>query len=92
MKYRQLPATYKYDTLASALAARELEYFHYDFDRINFEKMLETLQEGPERDDILARHKSTCIQMASIDRIYDALMSQVDNIEELEAAIARKKG
>ena len=91
MKYKQLPATYKYDTLASALAARELEYFHYDFDRINFEKMLEALPEGPQRMDIEDRLNSTILQMANVDRIYDALMSQVDNHEELEAAIVRKK-
>jgi hypothetical protein len=33
MNYEQLPTEYKYDTLADAMYAREVEYFHYDFDR-----------------------------------------------------------
>ncbi len=91
MQYTQLASTYKYDVLAGALAARELEFFHYDFDRINFEKMLETLPEGPHREEVVQRLTATRDQMKNVDLIYDALMSQVDDPSELEAAIVRAK-
>jgi acyl-CoA reductase-like NAD-dependent aldehyde dehydrogenase len=44
MIYTQLSNDYKYDTLAEAIYSREVEHFHYDFDRKNFEHLANHLQ------------------------------------------------
>ena len=55
MNYSQLTLDYKYRHLAAAIYSREAEYFHYDFDRINFEYMVLSLPEGEFKDDINKR-------------------------------------
>ena len=90
MIYTQILPTYKYDVLAQSLAARELEHFHYEFDRINFERMLETLSTGSYRSEIQQRLQDTLAQIVNIELIYQALLSQVDNQQELTAAIQRQ--
>ncbi len=44
--YTQLSADYKYSVIAAAVYAREIEHFHYDFDRVNFEYLIEILPDG----------------------------------------------
>lgn len=89
MKYTQLTQEYKEDTLVEALYARELEYFHYDFDRVNFEKMLELLPNGEFRDLIQTRLKETLVQMKNVEKVYEALESQIVDHEAHKVAIAR---
>jgi hypothetical protein len=89
MKYDQLPQSYRDDTLAEAMYGREVEHFHYDFDRINFSNLLETLPTGPYRDGVQQRHNDTLDRMATVDAIYAALASQIADPEAHAAAIAR---
>jgi hypothetical protein len=89
MNYTQLKQTYCDDVLAEALYAREVEYFHYDFDRINFSKLLETLPEGSYRSNVQERHDSTLAQMKNVDAIHAALLSQIKDPEAHAAAIVR---
>ena len=91
MIYQQLPKTYCDDTLADAMYARELEYFHYDFDRINFEQLLAKLPDGEYRTNIQERLNSTIQQMHYVDLIYQALAAQVSDPQAHEDAVARGK-
>jgi len=89
MKYTQLTQSYQDDVLAEALFGREVEFFHFDFDRINFAKLLETLPPSPYRDDVQKRHDETLERMATVDAIYEALASQITDPEAHAAAIVR---
>jgi hypothetical protein len=88
MKYTQLSPDYKYRQLADAIYAREVEYFHYDFDRINFEHLIVNLPPSPFRDDIENRLKDTISQMASVKAIMAALWAQVDDEAAYAEAVA----
>lgn len=77
MEYEQLGAEYQADTLAEALYAREVEFFHYDFDRANFEAMLKTLPAGDFRVMIQSRLAETRAQMGNVEAIYAALKSRI---------------
>ena len=66
MKYEQIPQTYRDDLIAEALYGRELEYFHYDFDRINFEHILKNLPECEYRTLIEKRQFDTLAPMAQV--------------------------
>jgi hypothetical protein len=87
MIYTQLPNNYKYDVIAEAIYARELEYFHYDFDRVNFEHMLESLPDGSDKDDIKSRLSITIEQMQKVELIINALKAQIDDAEAYNAAV-----
>lgn len=89
MIYSQLPNTYKYDTLAEAIYSREVEYFHYDFDKKNFEEMLATLPDGDYKNQIQDRLNSTITQMNAVKAIYDALHAQIDDQQAYEDAVVR---
>jgi len=89
MKFTQLPQTYCDDVLAEAIYGREVEWFHYDFDRINFAKLLETLPPSPYRDNVQQRHDETLDRMTTVDAIYGALVSQITDPEAHAAAILR---
>jgi hypothetical protein len=84
MIYTQLPPTYKYDILAQAVYGREVEYFHYDFDRINFEHILKDLPECEYRTNIEKRLADTIGAMAQVEKTMAALVAQIDD----EAAYA----
>jgi hypothetical protein len=89
MEYSQITQTYRDDVLAEAMYGREIEYFHYDFDRINFAKLLETLPPSPYRDDVQQRHNETVDRMVTVDAIYAALASQITDPDAHAAAILR---
>ena len=89
MKYSQLSPSYKYDTIAEAMYAREVEHFHYAFDAANFEYLLLDMLDGPYKQEIQARLSSTLEQMAKVDAIYDALAAQITDQEEFAAAVER---
>tara|TARA_R110000868_G_C10652308_1_gene745081 strand:+ start:111 stop:416 length:306 start_codon:yes stop_codon:yes gene_type:complete len=89
MKYSQLDQDYRDDVLAEAIYGREVEYFHYDFDRVNFAKLLETLPPSPYRDNVQQRHDETLDRMSTVDAIYAALESQITDPEAHAAAIVR---
>jgi hypothetical protein len=89
MKYRQLDSTYKEDVIAEALYARELEHFHYDFDKKNFEHMLQTTPRGEDRKNLEQRLASTILQMKSVEDVYAALLAQITDKVAHEAAIQR---
>lgn len=89
MEYTQLAETYKYDTLAEAIYGRELEYFHYDFDRINFEHLLEHAKDPALLQDVAERLVETKRQMGNVIAIINALRAQIDNEEAYAAAVVR---
>jgi len=89
MKYTQLPQTYCDDVLAEAIYGREVEFFHFEFDRINFAKLLETLPDGPYRDNVQQRHDETLNRMDMVNDIYAALVSQITDPAAHAAAITR---
>lgn len=89
MNYTQLPPTYKDDTIAQALHAREVEHFHYAFDATNFEYLLKVTPPGPYRDSIDQRLTATREQMASVENIVAALTAQITDPQAHAAAVAR---
>jgi len=89
MKYTQLPQTYCDDVLAEAIYAREVEFFHYSFDKTNFVKLLQDLPLGDYRANIEQRLTSTIEQMTNVENIYNALLAQVTDAEAHAAAILR---
>lgn len=89
MKYVQLSEDYRDDHLAEAMYAREVEWFHYDFDRANFERMLEALPDGEYKDMIAKRLGETLGQMAQVELIYEALKAQITDPTKHAAAVAR---
>ena len=89
MIYTQLSPAYKYDTIAEAIYGRELEYFHYDFDRINFEHILTDLPECDYRTNIENRLSDTIGMMKQVEKTMSALVAQIDNESEYAQAVLR---
>ncbi len=89
MQYEQLPTTYKYDTLADAIYAREVEYFHYDFDYTNFKHLLANATDNEFAANVAERLDATRKQMANVEAVMAALHAQIDDQTEYEAAVVR---
>jgi len=89
MKYKQLPSTYKSDTIANAMYAREIEYFHYEFDATNFEHLIDNAPTGANTKDLQERLVNTREQMEAVDNTYKALEDQIVDQSEHEAAVIR---
>ena len=89
MKYTQLPQTYCDDVLAEAIYAREVEFFHYSFDKTNFVNLLQDMPPSDYRANIEARLASTIEQMGNVESIYNALLAQVTDADAHAAAIVR---
>ena len=91
MEYEQLGQEYRDDHLAEAMYAREQEWFHYDFDRINFERMLTVLPDGPYKQDIAQRLTDTRSRLQAVDLVYAALKSQIVDAGAHQRAVERAK-
>lgn len=89
MKYEQLPTEYKYDTIADAMYAREVEYFHYDFDRKNFEHLLANATDNEFAASVSERLDATRKQMSNVEAIMAALRSQIEDEQAYAEAVAR---
>jgi hypothetical protein len=89
MNYEQLPTEYKYDTLADAMYAREVEYFHYDFDRKNFEHLLANATDNEFAANVAERLDSTRKQMGNVEAVVEALKAQIDDADAYAAAVER---
>lgn len=89
MIYTQLTPAYKYDTLADAIYAREVEYFHYELDRFNFQHLLGTLEEPEAKNDISERLAATSKQMRMVEAVMGALRAQIDDQDAYAAAVKR---
>lgn len=89
MNYTQLPATHKYNTIAEAIYARELEFFHYDFDRVNFEYLLKQTSDPIYIADLEKRLTETKTQMRNVENIIAALTAQIEDQEMYQAAVSR---
>ena len=89
MQYEQLPTEYKYDTLADAMYAREVEYFHYDFDRKNFEHLLANATDNEFAANVSERLDATRKQMGNVMAVVDALKAQIDDEAAYAAAVER---
>lgn len=89
MQYEQLPTEYKYDTLADAMYAREVEYFHYDFDRKNFEYLLANATDNEFAANVAERLDATRKQMGNVAAVVEALKAQIDDEAAYAAAVER---
>lgn len=89
MNYQQLTKEYQDDHLANAMLGREMEYFHYDFDRKNFENLLRTLPDGACKNDVDKRLADTVKAMENVAAFYEALKLQIRSEEAHAAAVAR---
>jgi hypothetical protein len=89
MNYEQLLPEYKYDTLADAMYAREVEHFHYDFDRKNFEHLLANATDNEFAANVAERLADTCKQMGNVMLIISALKSQIEDQAAYDAAVVR---
>lgn len=89
MQYTQLPTSYKYETIADAIYAREIEYFHYDFDRKNFEHLLANATDNEFAANVAERLDATRKQMGNVKAVMAALKAQIDDQAEYEAAVVR---
>jgi hypothetical protein len=89
MQYEQLPVEYKYDTLADAMYAREVEYFHYDFDLKNFEHLLANATDNEFAANVAERLDATRKQMSNVMGVVEALKAQIDDADAYAAAVAR---
>lgn len=89
MIYTQLSTDYKYDTLADAMYAREVEYFHYDFDRVNFEHLLANASDNEFASDVAERLEATKKQLGNVAAIMAALRSQIEDEQAYADAVAR---
>jgi hydroxypyruvate isomerase len=89
MQYEQLPTEYKYDVLAEAMYAREVEYFHYDFDRKNFEHLLANATDNEFAANVAERLDTTRKQMGNVMGVVEALRSQIDDANAYAAAVER---
>ena len=89
MKYTQLDTNYKYDTLAEAVYGREMEYFHYDFDRKNFEHLLAHATDNEFAANVAERLSDTRKQMGNVEAIMAALKEQIEDQAAYDAAVIR---
>jgi hypothetical protein len=89
MLYSQLSPTYKYGVLASAISSRETEYFHYEFDRNNFEQLLKTCENKDERKDLEKRIADITFQMNKVERLIDVLKLQIDDEKAYNLAVVQ---
>lgn len=89
MKYEQLPTEYKYDTLADAMYAREVEHFHYNFDCKNFEHLLANATDNEFAANVAERLNSTRKEMGNVMLIISALKSQIEDEQAYAAAVER---
>ena len=89
MKYEQLSDEYKYDTLADAMYAREVEHFHYDFDRKNFEYLLANATDNEFAANVAERLNSTRKEMGNVLAIIAALKEQIEDEQAYADAVAR---
>lgn len=88
MIYTQIQDSYKYRHIANAVYAREMEYFHYDFDLKNFEHLVENIPPSAFRDDVEKRIVETKAQMENVLAIIAALKSQIDDEEAYAEAVS----
>ena len=89
MQYEQLSPEYKYDTLADTMYAREVEHFHYDFDRKNFEHLLANATDNEFAANVAERLNSTRKEMGNVMLIISALKSQIEDEQAYAAAVER---
>lgn len=89
MQYEQLSPEYKYDTLADAMYAREVEHFHYDFDRKNFEHLLANATDNEFAANVAERLDATRKQMGNVEAIVEALKTHIDDADAYAAAVER---
>jgi hypothetical protein len=89
MIYTQLSDDYKYDTLADAMYAREIEYFHYDFDRKNFEHLLANATDNEFAANVAERLNDTRKQMGNVEAIMAALKAQIEDEQAYADAVVR---
>ena len=69
--------------------AREVEYFHYDFDRKNFEHLLANATDNEFAATVAERLNSTRKEMGNVEAIMAALKAQIEDEAAYAAAVER---
>ena len=90
MIYSQINKDYGYNTIADAIYAREVEHFHYNFDRVNFLFILS--QDGQDETfiaDVGQRLESTIVQMQKVEVMIAALRAQIKDEGAYDKAVER---
>lgn len=88
MRYSQLNAAYKYDVLAGALYAREVELFHYRFDAENYRHILHSAAPGKFREDISKRLSEAESAIETVVAVIAALESQISDTKAFKKAVS----
>ena len=92
MHFEQLDDDYRDDHIAQALYAREMEWFHYEVDRLNFEHMLgDGALLAPVRQDLEQRLTEISVQQGMVERVAGALRAQIRSPEAHAAAVERAR-
>jgi hypothetical protein len=92
MDYKHVDKTYQHDVIAEAIIGRQHEHYHYELDRKNFEHMLTLLPEGPYKEEVKERLRTTIVEMTKVEHIHDALCEHCKaDPTAHEAALTRVK-
>lgn len=90
MQFTQFQSNeYKYDLLAENIYTREQEWFHYDFDKKNFEQIIENTVDDTIRAQMQQRLTDTVKQMQIVEDVHTALLAQITDRAAYDAAVAR---
>ena len=89
MQYNQLEQQYQDDVLAEAIYGREVEHFHYVFDRDNFKRMIEGLPAGTFRSSLEQRLAETLDRIAQVESVHAALVARITDQARHADAVAR---
>lgn len=90
MRFTQFNSSdYKYDLLAENIYNREQEWFHYDFDKQNFEQMIATTDNDEIKGQMQQRLNETLKQMSIVENIHSALLAQITDQAAYQAAVER---
>lgn len=89
MKYDYLEQDYIDDVIADALHARETEHFHYALDLANFEFIVKNTNDPKLILDMQERIATINGHIYVVQKVYDALQTQITDPARHAAAVAR---
>jgi hypothetical protein len=69
--------------------AREVDFFHYEFDRKNFEYLVANATDNEFASDVAERLEATKKQMGNVAAIMAALHAQIEDQAAYNAAVIR---
>jgi len=79
------------ETLAQAIYQREVEHFHYDLNKTNYEQIIATAPDGDYKNSVAQLLADTLVQMNIVESIHAALQTQITDEVGYADAVARAK-